>query len=144
MHALRTCLPVNFVSRVEVLLEGVEGDRRVLHGVGVSTHDDVNKTGTINQIERAATVHLLCLADSAIAPLLAAVAHSVINNVNDMQGLTHRLTHSDFVRATSREVLKVPCAADALHCKFTFGSILCVAFAKQLHRTMCVLSSLQW
>ncbi len=74
VHGLRMCVPVLFVSRVESQLEGVEGDRRVLHGVGVSTHDDVDEAGTKNQIERAATVHLLCLADSAIAPLLALAA----------------------------------------------------------------------
>ena len=57
MHGLKTCLPVLFVLRVKILLEGVEGDRRVLRGVGVSTHADVDEVGTKNQIERAATVH---------------------------------------------------------------------------------------
>ena len=42
-HGLRTCLPVLFVIRVKILLEGVEGDRRVLHGVGVRTHADVDE-----------------------------------------------------------------------------------------------------
>ena len=56
-HGLRTCLPVLFVIRVKTLLEGVEGDRRVLRGVGVRTHANVDEVRTMNQIERAATVH---------------------------------------------------------------------------------------
>jgi len=56
-HGLRTYVPVFFVIRVKILLEGVEGDRRILRGVGVTTHADMDEVGTKNQIKRAATVH---------------------------------------------------------------------------------------
>ena len=69
VHGVRTCLPVLFVSRVKSQLEGLKGDRRVLHGVGVSTHDDVDEAGAKNQMELSATVHLLYLADSAAAAI---------------------------------------------------------------------------
>jgi len=39
-----------------VQLEGLEGDRRVLHGVWVNTHDVVDDAEANNQIEQFATV----------------------------------------------------------------------------------------